>query len=147
MWRKPVDCIRTDDVVRPGLASLLHLPEIVLLVVVEIEALVGRAGEPLLKRHTNRAEVGAIILNTSVSAIQKTAASNPHLAASLERDTLEFRASKIDSVHEIPEKRDILLLQESKVVVVHIRSKVCMGHVGGDILQVIDNLVDRLQEV
>lgn len=70
MWRKPVDCIRTDDVVRPGLASLLHLPEIVLLVVVEIEALVGIAREPLLKRHTNRAEVGAIILNTSVSAIQ-----------------------------------------------------------------------------
>lgn len=76
-----------------------------------------------------------------------TTASNTHLSAGLERDTPEFRASKIDSVHEVPEQRDILLLQESKVVVVHIRSKVCMGHVGGDILQATDNLVDRLKEV
>ena len=54
MRRKSINCVWTDDIIRPGIASFLHVPEVVLLVIIEIESLVIVAREPFFKRDSNR---------------------------------------------------------------------------------------------
>ena len=62
MWCEAVDGVGADDVVRPGVAALLHFADVVLLVIVEIVALVIIAGEPFFEGYADGAEVDAVVL-------------------------------------------------------------------------------------
>lgn len=62
MWCEAVDGVWTDDVVRPGVAALLHLADVVFLVVVEVVALIIVTGEPFFEGDTDGAEVDAVVL-------------------------------------------------------------------------------------
>lgn len=66
VWCKAIDGVGADDVVRPGVAALLHFTEVVFLVVVEVVALIVVAGEPFLEGDADGAEVDAIVLYYSV---------------------------------------------------------------------------------
>lgn len=63
MWCEAVDGVGADDVVRPGIAALLHLADIVFLVVVEVVALVVVAGEPFFEGNADGTEVDAVVLD------------------------------------------------------------------------------------
>lgn len=62
MGCEAVNGVGTNDVVRPGVAALLHFADVVLLVIVEIVALVIIAGEPFFEGYADGAEVDAVVL-------------------------------------------------------------------------------------
>lgn len=62
MRRISIDCIWTNYVVRPFVATALYFSEIVLLIVVEVVTLIIIAGETLLQRDFHRTKMDAIIL-------------------------------------------------------------------------------------
>lgn len=70
-----------------------------------------------------------------------------YLPASLKRNTLEFRTSHINRINKVPEQRNILLLQNPEVIIVHIRGEVSMGHIRAEILYLPNNLIDGIEEV
>lgn len=74
MRGKSIDRIWSDNIVRPGIPPLLRLPQIIFLVVIEIEPLIVIPRERLLQRHLHWTEMHPVVLHSSASTL--TTASN-----------------------------------------------------------------------
>lgn len=70
-----------------------------------------------------------------------------YLPTSLKRNPLQHRTNRINGIHKIPKQRDILLLQDPEIIIMHIGGEVCMRHICTGILQLPDNLLNRREEV
>lgn len=147
MRRKSINCVWTDDIIRPDIASFLHFPEIILLVIIEIESLVIVSRELFFKRDPSRSQMHTVILQHNQLNSYQPGRYQTYLPASLKRNTLKFRTSHINRIHKVPEQGNILLLQDPEVIIVHIRGEVSMGHIRAEILYLPNDFINGVEEV